>query len=79
MLTITDERDDNEIRLHEVEVSGLFIWNEILFRRLDLTSGITISYDGDNIPVVLQRTGAVTLIDRNAWVIPCECEMMIVG
>ena len=78
MLPITDLRVDCEVHLYEVEPTGFFIWNEAVYRRIETTVEADIRYKGENIPVIHQKSGHLELIGRDAWVVPCRCELMIV-
>ena len=78
MLPITDLRQDCEKHLHEIEPTGFFIWGEVLYRRVESTVEADIRYKGESIPCIHQQSGELQLIDRDAWVVPCRCEMMIV-
>ena len=78
MLPITDTRVNCEKRLYEVEPSDFFIWGDELFRRIETNAEVDLRYGAvDGIPAVHQRSGVLEVIDRNAWVVPCRCELMI--
>ena len=79
MLAITDNRTDPERRLQNILPSGFFIWGDEVYRRIEANIEADIRYKGERIPCVHQRSGDITVIDRDAWVIPCECELTIVG
>lgn len=79
MLAITDSRTDPERRLENIPPSGFFVWGEDVYRRIEANIEADIRYKADGIPCVHQRTGDLTIIDRDAWVVPCECELTIVG
>ena len=78
MLPITDNRPDYEIHLYQVQPNGFFIWGDELYRRVETTIEADIRYKGENIPVIHQRSGDLKLIGREAWVVPCKCELTIV-
>ena len=77
MLPITDLRADCEKHLHEIEPSGFFIWGDEVYRRVESDMYVNIHYKNDGIPAIHQRSGDLTVIDRDAWVVPCRCELMI--
>lgn len=79
MLTVEDRREDYEKHLHEIYPSNFFIWNEEVYRRIEATIEVDVRYKGEGIPCMHMRTGDLTIIDRQAWVVPCECELTIVG
>ena len=78
MLPITDTRTDCEKRLHDIMPSDFFIWGEEVYRRIEANIEADIRYKGDGIPAVHQRSGDLVVIDRDAWVVPCRCELMVV-
>ena len=79
MLPVTDGRDSYEKRLEKIEHNAFFIWGDELYRRIEANIEADIRYKGEGIPAVHQRTGDLTIIGREAWVVPCQCEMTIVG
>lgn len=79
MLPITDTRPDNEKRLHQIEYSDFFIWGDEVYRRIEANMDVDIRYKAvDVIPAVHQRSGDLVVIDREAWVVPCWCELTVV-
>lgn len=79
MLPITDTRTDVEKRLKDIMPSDFFIWGEEVYRRIESNVLVDLRYRAeDAIPAVHQRTGDIELIDREAWVVPCRCELMVV-
>lgn len=78
ILPITDERTDYEKRLHDIETTDFFIWNEEVYRRIETTKEADIRYITDSIPAVHQRSGELRLIGRAEWVMPCRCELIII-
>ena len=78
MLPITDTRPDNEKRLHQIEYSDFFIWGDEVYRRIEENINVRIEYKGEGIPAVHQRSGDLVVIDREAWVVPCWCELTVV-
>lgn len=78
MLPITDNRPDCEVMLYKVEPTGFFIWGDELYRRVETTIEADIRYTADGIPCIHQRSGELQLIGREAWVVPCKCELTIV-
>ena len=78
MLPITDNRPDCEKHLHQIVPSGFFIWGEEVYRRVETTVEADIRYKGESIPCIHQRSGDLKLIDRDAWVVPCRCELIVV-
>ena len=79
MLPITDNRPDYEKRLSEIEPSGFFIWGDDVYRRIESSMDADIRYKGEGIPCVHQSSGELSLIGRDAWVVPCSCELYVVG
>ena len=80
MLPITDNRPDYEKRLHEIWPSEFFIWGDEVYRRIEANTEVDLRYKAeDAIPAVHQRSGEMTIIDREAWVVPCKCELTVVG
>ena len=79
MLSITDTRVDNEKHLHQIEYSDFFIWGDEVYRRIEENMDVKIAFKVfDVIPAVHQRTGDLVVIDREAWVVPCRCELIVV-
>ena len=78
MMTITDTRTDVEKHLHEIWPSDFFIWNDDVYRRVEDNIEVTLKCKGEGIPAVHQRSGGIDVIDREALVVPCRCELMII-
>ena len=78
MMTITDTRTDAEKHLHEIWPSDFFIWNDDVYRRIEDNQTVSLKFNGEGIPAVHQRSGDIDVIDRDAWVVPCRCELMII-
>lgn len=81
MLTINDDRVNNERFLFNLEPDAFFIWNDLVFRRVKYMGDIEVRKNkevlDDDIVVMLMRTGELTTIRRDAMVEPIECELMI--
>ncbi len=81
MLTINDDRVNNERFLFNLEPDAFFIWNDLVFRRVKYMGDIEVRKNKevltDDIVVMLMRTGELTTIRRDAMVEPIECELMI--
>ena len=77
ILKITDNRTTNEKQLFQLWPSDFFLWGDELYRRIEANTDADIRYQGEGIPAVHQRSGDLTIIDREAWVVPCSCEMTI--
>ena len=78
MMTITDTRTDVEKHLHEIWPSDFFIWNDDVYRRVEDNIEVTLKCKGEGIPAVHQRSGEIDVIDREALVVPCRCELIII-
>lgn len=78
MMTITDTRTDIEKHLHEIWPSDFFIWNDDVYRRVEDNIEVTLKCKGEGIPAVHQRSGEIDVIDREALVVPCRCELIII-
>ena len=78
MMTITDTRTDVEKHLHEIWPSDFFICNDEVYRRIEDNIEVTLKCKGEGIPAVHQRSGEIDVIDREALVVPCRCELMII-
>lgn len=78
MMTITDTRTDIEKHLHEIWPSNFFIWNDEVYRRIEDNIEVTLKCKGEGIPAVHQRSGEIDVIDREALVVPCRCELIII-
>lgn len=81
MLTINDDRVNNKRFLFNLEPDAFFIWNELVFRRVQYMGDIEVRKNKevltDDIVVMLMRTGELTTIRRDAMVEPITCELMI--
>lgn len=81
MLTINDDRVNNERFLFNLEPDAFFIWNDLVFRRVQYMGDIEVRKNKevltDDIVVMLMRTGELTTIRRDAMVEAIECELMI--
>lgn len=64
MLKIHDGRDKNEIRLCDLEWGKFFIWNDLVFRKIELTEHV------DDDVAMLMTTGELKIINKNNWVEP---------
>lgn len=69
MLKIHDGRDKNEIRLCDLEWGKFFIWNDLVFRKIELTGHISGISEDEHL-VMLMTTGEITRISRENWVEP---------
>ena len=78
-MKVRDDRPDYEKHLKDIVPSGFFIWGEEVYRRVEANIEADIRYQGEGIPCIHQRTGDLTIIGSDAWVVPCECELTIVG
>ena len=79
MLPITDTRTAIERRLHQIEPSDFFVWGDEVYRRIETNVDVDLRYKAvDVIPAVHQGSGDLTIIDRDAWVVPCRCELIVV-
>lgn len=76
-MQIDDEREDIEVRLLNIEINGFFIWNEIVFRRVEVAPEIKLVYSSNTIPVIMQRDGRMLLLENDTWVVPCECRLVV--
>lgn len=79
MMVVTDNRPDYEKHLKDIVPSGFFIWDEQVYRRIEDSMDADIRSRSDGVACVHQRSGDLCIIDRDAWVVPCECELTIVG
>ncbi len=81
MLNINDDRASKEKFLFNLEADDFFIWDGIVFRRVQYMGDMEVRKNKevvtDEIVVMLMRTGELTTIRRDALVEPVTCEMMI--
>ena len=77
MLTITDERPDYEKRLRDLWPSDFFIYNDEVYRRIEDNICAQIRSNEEGISCVHQRSGDLVIIDGDAWVMPCRCELHV--
>lgn len=69
MLKIHDGRDRNEIRLCDLEWGKFFIWNDLVFRKIELTEHIGGISEDEHL-AMLMTTGELVAIDKSNWVEP---------
>lgn len=70
MLKIHDGRDKNEIRLCDLEWGKFFIWNDLVFRKIELTEHVDGLIDEEDNLAMLMTTGELKTIDKSNWVEP---------
>lgn len=79
MLKVHDGRKTNEIRLHEVEQGGFFIWETYVCRRINEMGsfdGTLALDDPDDLPIMLMTTGELYALSRDRWVEPIPDKQM---
>lgn len=77
-MSIKDSRTESVRRLCDIAPMGFFIWKDDVYRRVETTIEADLRYRSGTVPAIRQRSGKLVLIDQDAIVMPCRCEMTII-